>query len=123
MDRKDFIKKMAGSVLFAIPVISVLGCSDSSSSSSPPNGNPENDCLKNGTNSVINSNHGHTIVVSKADVDSGMSKEYDIAGSSGHDHRVTISASSFDKLKSNQSIQVISSNNDGHMHSINISCA
>ena len=124
MDRKDFIKKMTSTVLLSIPVLSILACSDSSDDGPPPGGsNPQNDCLKNGTKSEIGSNHGHTLQVSKADVENGNAKEYSIAGSSGHNHNVTISSDNFTMLKNNQAIQVNSSNDDGHSHSINVTCA
>ncbi len=123
MDRKDFIKKVAISMLLAIPVISVLGCSDSGDDDPPATGGQEKDCLKNGTQSTIGSNHGHTLQVSKNDVESGVEKQYAIAGSSGHDHNVTISSNDFSKLNSNQQIQVSSSSNSGHSHTITVSCA
>lgn len=123
MDRKEFIKKVAVSMLLAVPVVSVLGCSDSGDDDPPTTGSQEKDCLKNGTQSAIGSNHGHTLQVSKDDVESGIEKQYAIAGSSGHDHNVTISSDNFSKLKSNQQIQVNSSNNSGHSHTITVSCA
>ena len=124
MDRKDFIKKMAGSLILAVPIVSVLSCSDSDGDSLPPTGsNPEKDCLKNGTKSAINSNHGHTLIVSKVDVDSGMAKEYSITGSADHGHTITISEDNFDRLKNNQQIQMNSTSGSGHSHSIVVSCA
>jgi len=110
MDRKDFIKRMAGVVFFTIPVMSVLSCSDSGDDGPSTSGNSARDCLKNGTQSSISSNHGHTLQVSKDDVESGIAKQYAIAGSSG-------------KLKSNQQIQVGSKTSNGHNHSITVSCA
>jgi len=123
MDRKDFIKRMAGVVFFTIPVMSVLSCSDSGDDGPSTSGNSARDCLKNGTQSSISSNHGHTLQVSKDDVESGIAKQYAIAGSSGHDHNVSISSDDFSKLKSNQQIQVGSTTSNGHNHSITVSCA
>jgi len=125
MDRKDFIKKVAGTMLLAVPVISVLGCSDSDNGSIPPQGgSPQNaDCLKNGTKSAINGNHGHTLTVSKVDVENGVSKEYSIKGTSSHTHMITVSADNFDRLKNNQQISMNSTSGGGHTHSVTVSCA
>jgi hypothetical protein len=124
MNRKDFIKKLASSMLFTVPAVIMLSCSDSNSISGPPitgNGSTKN-CLKNGTQSIINSNHGHALTVSKADVDNGKTKQYSIAGAADHDHDVKLSTDNFDALKNNQQIEVTSTSEDGHTHVIVVSC-
>ena len=123
MDRKEFLLKIAGSMLLVIPAVSLIGCGDSDDDDPPTNGGQEKDCLKNGTQNTIGSNHGHSLQVSKDDVESGIEKQYAIGGSSGHDHNVIISSDNFSKLKSNQQIQVSSTNNSGHSHPITVSCA
>lgn len=122
MDRKDFIKKVADTVILAVPVISVLGCS-SSSDDEPELFNGKKNCLENGTRSSIGTNHGHTLLVSKSDVQSGSTKQYSIAGVAGHDHNVTVTAENFNQLKSNQQIRMNFSNTNDHIHSITVSCA
>ena len=125
MERKTFIKKTAVALLLTAPVYALLSCSSSSDDSSPnpppTGGNP--DCLANGTNSSIGSNHGHSITVSSADVNAGAEKTYNITGSSGHSHSVTVSAANFNTLKSNQQISVNSTTEDSHTHNVTISCA
>ncbi|RLD30189.1 MAG: hypothetical protein DRI75_00500 [Bacteroidetes bacterium] len=124
MDRKTFIKKTAGGLLLAIPAFALINCSpsdDSSSNSPPTGGNP--DCLANGTNSSIGANHGHSLAVSSTDVNAGVEKTYNIAGSAGHSHSVTVSAANFNVLKNNQQISVNSTTGDAHTHSVTISCA
>jgi hypothetical protein len=124
MDRKTFIKKTASAILVAVPVYALLSCSTSSddSTSNPPNGGNA-DCLANGTNSSISSNHGHSLTVSSADVNAGAEKTYNITGSSGHSHSVTVSVANFTTLQSNQQISVNSTSGDGHTHNVTISCA
>ncbi len=125
MDRKDFIKKMAGTMLFAVPAITVLGCSDSDNGSIPPQGGPPQsaDCLKNGTKNAINGNHGHEFKVSKEDVKAGTTKDYSITGTASHSHTITVSSDNFDNLKRNQQIEMTSTNGNGHTHVIIVSCA
>ncbi len=124
MDRKTFIKKTAGVLLLAAPAYALLNCSSSDDSNSnplPSGGNP--DCLTNGTNSSIGSNHGHSLTVSSADVNAGAEKTYSITGSSPHSHSVTVSAANFTTLKSNQQISINSTSGGGHTHNVTISCA
>ena len=125
MDRKTFIQKAAGAMLIAVPAYSLLGCSSSDDGGGnpipDPNGNA--DCLANGTAVSIGSNHGHSLTVSKADVQSGAAKSYSIQGTSGHNHSVSLTSANFTTLKSNANISVTSSNDDGHTHSVQVSCA
>ncbi|MDX1326599.1 MAG: hypothetical protein R3299_02765 [Arenibacter sp.] len=125
MDRKTFIQKTAGAVLLAIPVYSLIGCSSSDDGTDPqdPDPNSNGDCVANGTRTSIGSNHGHSLTVSKADVNAGTQKVYSIQGSSGHDHEVTLTSANFAALKNNNAISVTSTAGDGHTHSVNVSCA
>jgi len=125
MDRKTFIQKAAGAMLIAIPAYSLLGCSssDDGEENQNPEPNANADCLGNGTAVSIGSNHGHSLAVSTADVQSGTAKTYSIQGTSGHDHTVSLTAANFTTLQSNASISVTSSSDDGHTHSVQVSCA
>lgn len=124
MDRKTFIKKSLGAIAVAIPAYTLLSCSssDDSAPATPPQSSGAN-CGTNGTSSSIGSNHGHTLVVSAADVTAGVEKTYNIQGNSAHPHTVTVSAAQFTTLQSNQQVTATSSNDSGHTHSITISCA
>ncbi len=125
MNRQTFIKKAAGAALLAVPAYSLLGCSnDDSTNVAPPDDPTATDCLANGANAIsISSNHGHSLVVSKADVEAGTEKSYSIQGSSGHNHSITISADNFAVLKDTKSIQVESSRDSSHRHDVTVSCA
>lgn len=125
MDRKTFIQKAAGAMLIAVPAYSLLGCSSSDDGGENQNPDPvaNADCLANGTAVSIGSNHGHSLTVSKADVDSGAEKTYSIQGTSEHMHDVTLSPANFTSLKSNTAISVISTSGGSHTHSVSVSCA
>jgi hypothetical protein len=105
-----------------VPILVSAACSSDDDPSTPPPP-PDQDCLANGTVSSIDSNHGHLLVVSKADVDAETEKTYAIQGSSPHNHQVTISAAQFQQLKSNTSVSVTSGAGGGHSHSVMVSCA
>ncbi|TDQ25564.1 hypothetical protein [Tenacibaculum caenipelagi] len=129
MDRKTFIQKSIAGMLIALPAYMLVGCSSGSDNDPSPNPNPDPDptpsgnCIDNGTNSTISANHGHTLTVSKEDVQAGAQKSYSIQGSSSHNHTVTLTAANFSSLQSNNSITVGSTNDDGHTHSVTVSCA
>ncbi len=125
MDRKIFIQKAAGAMLIAIPAYLLLGCSSSDDGEENQNPDPDAnaDCLANGTAVSIGSNHGHSLTVSKEDVQSGAAKTYTIKGTSGHDHSVSLTAAHFTALKSNTSILLTSTNDNDHTHSVQVSCA
>ncbi|AZJ35878.1 hypothetical protein D6T69_10230 [Tenacibaculum singaporense] len=127
MDRKTFIQKSIAGMLLALPAYMLIGCSsdpDNDPSPTPdPNPTPSGNCINNGTNSAISANHGHSLSVSKEDVQAGVQKSYSIQGSSPHNHTVTLTAANFSSLQSNNSISVSSTNDDGHTHSVTVSCA
>lgn len=125
MKRSDFIKRSLLFMTIGVTFTSLTnGCSNEEDPPAPtPNPGPK-DCLANGTSSTIGSNHGHSLTVSKDDVQAGVLKSYSIGNGVGHDHNVTITASQFSSLKNNQSIQTDStSGGGGHTHSITVSCA
>ena len=127
MERKIFIQKTAGLMLIAIPAYSLVQCSSSDEGSADPDTNPvgnaQGNCLDNGTTNAIGGNHGHNLVVSAADVNAAVAKSYSIQGSCPHNHSLTISEANFSSLKTNNSISVTSSNDDGHSHPVTVSCA
>ncbi|MFS4455571.1 hypothetical protein [Maribacter sp. 2304DJ31-5] len=125
MNRKTFIKKAAGTLLIGIPAISLLGCSNDDSANGDPTIDPEQrDCAENGANATaISNNHGHTLTVSKEDIEAGVEKTYSIQGGSGHNHDITLTAENFTTLKSAKTIQVESSRGNSHRHDVTVSCA
>jgi len=125
MKRKEFIKKSIGAALVAVPAYAMLSCSKDDTANGDVNLDPDQaDCLANGADAkAISSNHGHTLIVSKEDIDAGADKAYSIKGSSGHDHEIIITAANFTSLKSKQSIVVESTTGASHRHDVTISCA
>ena len=80
----------------------------------------------NGTVSTIGSNHGHVLVVSKADVAAGQDITYHIMGAAAHDHTVLITAAMFQMLQQNNGVMSTSSNasaGPAHTHPITVVCA
>ena len=123
MKRNQFIRQAFTMALVGIPAVSLLeSCSKEVEDPGPTTPDPT-DCLANGTKTAITANHGHSILVSATDVENGVEKTYTIQGSSAHPHSVTITASLFETLKTSKEINVGSTSNSGHTHSINVTCA
>ncbi|MCM8569818.1 hypothetical protein NE848_10535 [Gramella jeungdoensis] len=131
MDRKSFIKKTSTGLIIGIPLLSLTACSGSDDGGGNPNPNPDPDpdpsadCLENGTNTSISANHGHSLTVSKEDVDAAEEKTYTLsqASTDQHIHEVTITPDQFNSLKNNNQITATSTSDGGHNHSVTVSCA
>lgn len=75
------------------------------------------------TSVQIGSNHGHSMTVAAADLESTAPKMYSIQGGASHPHTVTIMPAQFAMLKANGTLTVTSSTNSGHPHTILVTCA
>jgi hypothetical protein len=71
---------------------------------------------------IVDDNHGHSISVPRADVTAGTARTYDIQGSSGHSHELSISAAQFAILADVGMVIVTSANTNGHTHQVTINC-
>ena len=73
-------------------------------------------------NATIGSNHGHTLVVPEADVLAAADVTYDISGTSGHTHSVTIGGADFAVLAAGGSLTLESTDGSSHTHSVTVTC-
>lgn len=131
--RRDLLGQMAGLLVGATLGRTLAGCGDDDGSSppvdaGPDGGTPDSGPLPDGgfacdapaTNIV--GNHGHVMTVSMADVDAGVMKIYDISGSSGHFHEVTLTPTHFATLQAAGAIMVTSTGGP-HDHDVMVTCA
>jgi deoxycytidylate deaminase len=122
LTRKEFLNSMVSAVIGAAGAAVLVACSDN-----PPSADAGTaaNCLANGTTVTIGSNHGHTLVVTKDEVNAGVEKAYEIQGTSTHPHTVTVTAALFTMLKNNTSVTATSTSNGSpaHTHTITIMCA
>ena len=126
MKRNDFVKRIAVIAIGAPFLLTAKSCSkdeDEVIEPTPPAPVEPKDCLANGTNVTVGSNHGHSLFVSASDISAGVDKTYSIQGSSGHNHSVTITAAHFASLKNNSSVGIASSSGAAHTHTVTVSCA
>ena len=71
----------------------------------------------------VGKNHGHVLTIPFADVEAGAEKSYDIAGTSGHPHTVTLSPENLKTLLTGQDLRMKSSRDHQHQHRILVKCA
>ncbi len=70
----------------------------------------------------IGRNHGHAIPIAVSDVVAGAEKTYDLSGSSGHKHLVTVSASDFAAVRRGELVRFASTKEGGHIHRLSLEC-
>jgi len=71
---------------------------------------------------AISGNHGHSLTIDKADLDSMTDMTYSIMGSATHDHTITLTVAQLGALKAGQAVTVTSSVVLAHDHSVMITC-
>ena len=125
MERKEFFKRLGGMALLTLPAAYVVSCSGSDDSDGGNNNNNNApNCLENGARAgTIVNNHGHSLIVPRADVEAGVEKTYNIQGTSSHSHLITVTAANFQTLSNNQQVVVGSTNDNNHTHSVTLICA
>lgn len=130
--RRLFVAETAGSAV----ALMLAGCGGSDYSAPPappppmpvpvpPPPPPTPALLCSATN--ISANHGHSLAIPPADVDSTVDKVYSIVGTADHNHLVTLTAAQLAQLKAaaaNTAITVGSTaGGDGHTHLVTVSCS
>ena len=121
LTRKQFVRLLGSSVA----VLAASGCGGGGDgySPSPPAPTPPapaGACSSSG--GMISGNHGHSVNVPAADLDSATPMTYSIQGTATHDHTITLSVSELQTLKSTKSITVASSIGASHDHQVQVTC-
>ncbi|MDI1479504.1 hypothetical protein [Polyangium sp. y55x31] len=89
----------------------------------PPEKAPEKAAVCERLVARIGRNHGHAFAIVVADVLAGIDKTYDLTGTSGHRHTITVTAADFKKLGAGQIVRLASSREGGHIHRLFLECA
>jgi hypothetical protein len=66
----------------------------------------------------ISANHGHTAVVTAVQITAADAVALDILGSATHHHRVDLSAAEVVMIGNRQTVSKVSSNTEGHGHTV-----
>ena len=111
--RRTFIQS---TLVLTVGAAALAACEDDSGGT--PNG--QDGGTPAALTATINGNHGHVLVVTAADLSEGVEKSYNIAGSAGHSHSVTVTAAQFATLRDDGAVTVQSTTSTGHSHSITV---
>ena len=71
---------------------------------------------------AISANHGHTLVVPAADLDSTTNKTYSILGTADHNHTVVLTPAQLQLIKVKTAVVVNSSTDQSHDHVVTVNC-
>lgn len=121
LNRRTFCISLAG-LAGAGTTFFIVGCTNGEKTNTSDDSSGE-DCQDEVQNGQISQNHGHTLMISKADIEAGMSKTYSIQGSSNHDHQITLTADDFAMIAAGAEITLTSTNVDQHTHEVTLRCA
>lgn len=117
--RKAFLNATAGGSVLLL----LKACGGGGSSNTPapaPAPAPATTCGASGA--AVSGNHGHTLSIPAADLDSAVAKAYNIQGAASHDHAVTFTPADLQKLKAGQNVTITSTTTLGHDHNVTASC-
>jgi len=122
IDRRQFTVASAMALLSGVAItITEAACGGSSySPSSPtpmptPNPTPAPSGDKVGQ---VSSNHGHSAVITGAQLTAGGTLSLDIRGSADHPHTVTLTAAEVTSIAANQRVSKESSSDAAHSHTV-----
>lgn len=123
--RRRLLFASAGGGALAAVLAACGGDAMPPASTSPPVPPPPPGALSCGATAVTN-NHGHSLTIPAADVDSMVSMTYSIEGVAGHVHMVTLTPAQLAQIKAKSAVTVTSTLGGpapGHMHDVTVNCA
>jgi hypothetical protein len=113
--RREFTVGSALALLSGV-TITLTGCGGGSDPAGPSGTQPTSSTGdKTGS---ISANHGHTAVITTAEITAGNALALGIQGSSNHPHGVDISADELSRIGNGERVSKDSSNDQGHSHTI-----
>ncbi|HZO09335.1 MAG TPA: hypothetical protein VFC77_08150 [Myxococcota bacterium] len=120
VDRREFTVAAVLAALSGVVItISSCGGSDSPTSNPTPNPNPTPTPPPSGDKSgSISGNHGHTAVITAAQLTAGGAISLDIMGTATHTHTVSVSAAEVTQISQGTQVAKTSTSNDGHAHTV-----
>ena len=118
MTRKGFLGAALGGTVL---LLQACGGGDDAPSGGNNGGGGPDSCSSEGA--AITGNHGHSLSIPAADLDSTSAKTYSIQGGASHAHSITLSPAQLANLKAGQSVTVTSTTDSQHNHDVTITCA
>ncbi len=120
LDRRQFTLAAALAALSGV-AITISACGGGSSSSpSSPTGSTGGTGSGGSTDKVgqISNNHGHSAVITGAQLTAGGALELNIQGAATHPHTVSLTGAEIASIAANQRVAKESSTEQGHSHTV-----
>ena len=102
----------------AVLTLVVVDVGDAGAVPPPPPGAPPPSPSPLRMDARISQNHGHAFAVAIADVDAAVDRTFDLSGSSGHRHEVTLTRAHFLELQQGKIVRLASTAYAGHLHRV-----
>jgi hypothetical protein len=117
--RREFSRQAVVAILSAA-TITIVDCGGGSDSPAPSPSPPPGGGGGGATDvaGAISGNHGHTAVVTAAQITAANSVTLDIRGTATHPHTVDLSAAEVGMIGGGQTVSKTSSSDDGHTHTV-----
>lgn len=120
--RREFTAQTALAMLSGV-AITLSSCSGSNSSTAPSTTSTPPSPPAGANVGVVGANHGHTAVITAAELTAANAVSLDISGSANHPHSVNLTDTEVGQIAGGARVIKASSNNDGagfgnHAHSV-----
>ena len=117
--RREFSRQAVVAILSAA-TITIVDCGGGDSSPTPAPTPPPGGGGGGGGDvaGAISGNHGHTAVVTAAQITAANSVTLDIRGTADHPHSLSLSAAEVGMVGNRQTVAKTSSSDDGHSHTV-----
>jgi hypothetical protein len=125
--RRKLLFASAGGTALAVALASCGGSSGGSSPPPPTTPPPPMTPPPPGTlschDTLITGNHGHSVTIPTADLDSTVNMTYNIQGTANHNHTITLTPAQLQDIKAMMAESVMSSTDLSHSHEVTVNCA
>jgi hypothetical protein len=120
LDRREFTLAAAMAALSGVAItISACGGGSSPTASTPaPTPTPAPPAAASDKTAVVGSNHGHSAVITGAQLTAGGTLSLNIQGTSAHPHTVELTAADLTAVAASSRVSKESSTDNGHSHSV-----
>jgi hypothetical protein len=120
LDRREFTLAAAMAVLSGVAITVAASCGGGSSSSASPASPTSSTPAASGGDKTgsISSNHGHSAVITSAQITAAGGIALGIQGTASHPHTVTLAGSDISAIAGSQRVSKESSSDSGHSHTV-----
>jgi hypothetical protein len=116
LERREFVLSSLLAMLSGV-TITISGCDDESSPTTPPTPTPTATPTADETGS-ISGNHGHTATITGAQLAAGNDLTVQLTTGEGHTHSVSLTGAEVVQIRGNMRVSKDSTTDAGHSHTV-----